>query len=342
MRVFLVVGLSLILDTSPAAAKVHPSWPAYMKANRYKCPGPLDQIKKPRTLILGGKRYKHSGALLTIQDEDRDQNVKIGVISAVKDVTRGTKSNIVAALDWFKQEQVEWIISNGDLALEEFDLDEVVVLLAQSQLPVLVVLGNSESKGSWLRTYRKHSRAYPNLINGTWIRQIVADDVEFWTLPGYYDKAFVHQGGGCLYTKNDIDALHQHFEPKGTGPVVLVSHGPPLGEGQQAIDRTASQKNVGDPQLTALLHDKLIPFGFFGHILEAGGRAVGGDFKSSVLPESWTTQLYLNAGSLCAEPWGLSDGTTSTGMAVLVSIKGRKASYQVKRFAPGDVMASPH
>lgn len=333
MRPYLLALLACpLLGAAPAAAASHASWEAYMKANRYKCPGPLDTLKPARTLTLAGKKYLHSGYRLEVQGRDDDDTVAIGVVSAIKDVSPGTKANLASAMKWFQESGVEWVIANGDLALEEFDLEEVIDLLGRSPLPVVIVLGNSESRGSWARAYGDRAAKYPNLINGTWVRQIVADDVELWTLPGYHDKTFVRQGAGCAYDAADIDLMATQIKPEGSAPVVLISHGPPLGTGKDAIDYILDKKNVGDPQINRLLEKASVPFGLFGHILEAGGRAVAKDMKTPVPQGKMVSELYLNAGSLSGDPWAMNDGTTSWGMAVLVTISGKNARYEVKRF----------
>ena len=94
--------LMFFVATPLALAAEHASWDEYMKANRYKCPGPLDTLRTPRTLTLAGKTYKHSGSRLEVQNADADGVVRIGVVSAIKDVAPGTKQNLSAALEWFK------------------------------------------------------------------------------------------------------------------------------------------------------------------------------------------------------------------------------------------------
>ncbi len=324
------VVLFSMASQSHVQAKQHATWDAYMKANRYACPGPLDTLNKSRTLKLGGKTYQHTGSELRITNPDADHNVNIGVITAIKDTAPGTKANIKEALHWFKSAGVDWVIVNGDLALEEFDLEEVMELLGRSKLPTLLLIGNSESRGSWARTYRSRALKYPNLINGVWVRRIIADDVEFWTLPGYHDKAFVRQGAGCVYKPSDLEEMSATFKASGKGPIVLVSHGPPRGEGAQAIDLIYDKKNVGDANINTLIEEAQIPFGLFGHILEAGGRAVGKNMRTRVAQNTWTSHLYLNAGSLSGDPWKLLDGKLVHGMAILVSIKQNEAKYEVK------------
>jgi len=329
-----VASLFAVAVAKPVLAAEHDSWTSYMKKNRYECPGPFDTLKKPRTLTLAGKKYIHNGYQLRVENPDADHRVIIGVVSALKDISEGTRHNVERAFAWFEKEGVEWVVANGDLALEELDLEDVVDLLGHSGLPTLVILGNSESRGSWARVFKDRSERFPNLVNGNWVRQVIADDVEFWTVPGYHDRRFVHQGAGRLYKQEDIDVMREQLKPAGVGPVVLVAHGPPRGKGKHAIDRMFEGKNVGDPMLTELISKMKIPFGLFGHILEAGGTAVGHDLRTPVRPKKMVRALYLNAGSLSGDPWGMNDGSASTGMATIVKISGSKASFQVRRFKP--------
>jgi len=329
----LSVCLLVTFCSSPLWAAKHANWDAYMQKNRYKCPGPFDSLSEVRKFKIGGKSYAHDGYRLEIQSKDADKSVKVGIISALKDSSSATKKNLKDTLAWFKKEKAEWIIANGDLAMDEFALEEVMEALGKAKVPVLIVVGNSESRGSWARTYKDRAKKYPNLINGTWVRQIVADDVEFWTLPGYYDKAFVHQGAGCGYKKEDLDAMKKSLNPAGSSPVVLISHGPPRGKGKHAIDWILDKRNVGDPMINDFLSKKKIAFGVFGHILEAGGAGVGTDQKTRIAPGKMSKALYLNAGSLSGDPWRMNDNSTSNGMSMLLTIEGKQAKYSVKKFS---------
>ncbi|MFC1610523.1 metallophosphoesterase [Myxococcota bacterium] len=325
----LLVGLMFLAEAEAAG---HASWEIYIKKNRYNCPGPFDTLTKSRHVSLSGKTYEHTGYRMVVKNPDADSVTKIGVVSAIKDVTEGTKKNLADAIAWFKKEKVEWVVANGDLALEEFDLEEVLDLLGEGGLPVLIVLGNSESKGSFARTYKDRMKKYPNLINGVLIRQVVADDVEFWTMPGYFDRRFAHAGAACAYKEDDVEALRENVKPGGKAPVVLVSHGPPHGKGKQALDWVTVGENVGDESMNDLIKKANISFGLFGHILEAGGTGVGNDMKTPIKPDKEVNALYVNAGSLSGDPWGMNDGSTSYGMAILVTIDGTTAKYAVKRY----------
>lgn len=327
-----ILLFALAVPAVAAQAAQHGSWDAFMKANRYECPGPFDTLAKPRSVRLAGKQYEHDGYKLTVKTPDPDQTVKIGVLGAIKDTAPPTRRNVASAIAWFKEQNVEWVISNGDLALEELDLEDVIDMLGESGLPTLVVLGNSESRGSWARAYKSKAKRFPNLVNGTWVRQIIADDVEIWTVSGYHDRRFVKQGAGCIYDQDDIDLMQDNLRPAGSSPIVLVSHGPPRTQGIKTIDRMFEGQNVGDPMLTDLIKKRKIPFGIFGHILEAGGLAVGRDLRTPVEPNTWTSSFYLNAGSISGDPWAMNDGSTSYGMAAVATIEGQRGRFVIKRF----------
>ena len=147
-------------------------------------------MTEPRVFEAGGKKYTQTGYRVEVEAPDADSRIKIGILSANKDLSDYTRKNLSETLAWFKKEGAEWIVANGDLAIDEFDFEELIEILAKTNLPTLIVLGNSDSQGSWARIYRSSFDKYPNLFDGTLVRQIVADDAEFWTVAGYHNKAF--------------------------------------------------------------------------------------------------------------------------------------------------------
>ncbi|MCK5689192.1 metallophosphoesterase [Myxococcota bacterium] len=322
--------LLVLIFSLPVLAADSPDWKSYMRTYRYVCPAPFAGMT-PVEIKLGAKTYIHTGSTLKVKGQDADKSMVIGIVSAVKDVSAATKKNLHESVAWFKASGVEWVVANGDLALEEFDLEEVLTILASSKLPVLAVPGNSESVGSFHRSVRAASGEYPNIVDGVWVRRIVADDVEFWTLPGYFDKRFLGEDASCRYDQKDTDLLAQQ-KAEGDRPVVLVSHGPPKGKGRHAIDRISDRKNVGDTGINKVLKDNKISYGIFGHILEAGGRGVAGDQKTPVAPKKVSKTLHLNAGSLSGDPWPLLSGKTGYGIAMIMRIDENGASYEVKYF----------
>ena len=120
-----------------AFGATHPDWPSYMRANRYKCPGPLDTLAKARALDIQGKSYRLSGYRMEISEGDNDNRIAIGVLGSIKSVSDNTQQNLDEALSWFRSEGVEWVESNGDLAIEEDDLARVLDTLGRYGAPTL-------------------------------------------------------------------------------------------------------------------------------------------------------------------------------------------------------------
>jgi Icc-related predicted phosphoesterase len=159
------------------------------------------------------------------------------------------------------------------------------------------------------------------------VRRVEADGFTLVSLPGYYDKRFFHESAGCQYKADDAGELSR-IAKGAPSPVVLVSHGPPRQDGKAAIDVTDDGHNVGDPDLATAIAEAKIPFGVFGHILEAGGRATDLEGKKTIKPGQAAASMYINPGPAFADPWGLNGGAVSHGMAAILNIKGGKGEWQ--------------
>ena len=124
-----------------------------------------------------------------------------------------------------------------------------------------------------------------------------------------------------------------------SGTPFLISHGPPRQDGAQGLDRIHDNANVGDPALAEFLTKNPVSFGAFANIGEAGGKAVDSSGKTVVPQDTLVNSLYVNPGFTDAVQWQMLDGTTSEGMVALVTVKGKQASYKIKRF--GAAAAAP-
>ena len=149
-------------------------------------------------------------------------------------------------------------------------------------------------------------------------------------MPGYFDKRYTHQSGRCVYSDADAKGIGKLAEGL-DGPVVLVSHGPPKQSGKAALDWVPNAGNVGDDKMAQALAASKIPFGIFGHIVEAGGRATDLPGKKEIKPATLVDSFFLNPGSANSAPWRLNAGAESWGMAALISIEGKKAKYEIIR-----------
>jgi hypothetical protein len=139
----------------------------------------------------------------------------------------------------------------------------------------------------------------------------------------------VHSDGACIYVQKDIDALAAALERPQGPPAILVAAVPPRGQDTRALDVSEGQ-NLGDPRLAPLL--RRAPFGVFGQVWESGGRAVDGK-GAPVAPGAWSDQLYLNPGAADHTPWPMVDGSAVAGQAALLTIRGRRASWEPVRLA---------
>lgn len=337
MNVRAWMAVALVLVVAPLARAQTDGGPPtnfdeYEDAYRFKCNAPLVTFEPPDVRELGGFRYEHTGSTVKIRrTSPRHGPLRIGVLSAVKDVDPETLSVVQGFLDRFEKDDAELIVVGGDTAEEPAALEKFYVWIAgQTKRPVLTVPGNSERPAAHNYAVIKARRAGAlNLITVNLVRHVDADGIDVVGLGGYYNKAFLHMGGACVYSPGDVEAVVAAAKTA-DDPVLLLMHGPPQQKGKAAIDYVPGDGNVGDPQITRAIQEAKIPFGIHGHILEAGGTAT--DLTGHpVKPGKLVPALYLNPGSANPLPWKLNAGGTSYGMAAVLTIQGKKAKYEVLR-----------
>ena len=335
MRLTLIIALiaSPAVAQSPFGADSAPnSWRQLTEKYRYKCPGPFTKIKEPDTLRAAGHEFERNGSTWTIKGSTKSAGtLNIGVLGAIKDAGRDTKKNLEAFANWFKQNNVDIVVANGDIALDEFDLEEVFLELGKLKLPVVVFAGNSESRTSFNRTATEVARKIPHLINGNWVRQIRWGKFSLWTLPGYHDKKFLYGRNGCLYERKHIRALGKQIGKNRSQVNVLLAHGPPLYKGKVGLDKITDGKHVGDKWMTKLIKDYSIKWGIFGHILEAGATLATKMGNRTATTDTKLKSIYINAGSANGLPWGMNDGSTLRGMAAIMSLDGKTGVVKLKK-----------
>lgn len=333
------VSLSLLLapftaraegPAGPAGADAKlPGWKDFADARTGRCLGARGELATPIAIEAKGHRYALRGSTLVQLDRDRDSVLRIGVISATKDDRETTLAAIKELVARFEKRGVDVIVANGDLASDEFEMEVIFPALAATGHLVVATIGNTESCGSFNKIAAATFEANKNLVNGNWVRRLELDDGTLLTLPGYYDRKFTHTGGASCYGPKDLEALSA-IAKGAPSPLVLVSHGPPKTKGKAGIDVAYDGANVGDAAMTELVRDLAIPFGLFGHILEAGGRASDLDGKVRA-PKAWHPTLYVNAGSANPDPWRMLDQSTSSGMGLWVEIDQKRARFDVER-----------
>jgi hypothetical protein len=221
------------------------------------------------------------------------------------------------------------------------DIVEIISLLAESDLPVLVLSGNRECKTTFNSAMATLCEDFPNVFNMNAVRRVDLDDVDIISMPGYHDPEYVHcSWDKCLYYESDTLSLID-LAKESNSPVVAISHGPPRQQDRNGIDVVSEGANVGNPALAAAIGKAGIAFGAFGNIQEAGGKAVNLDGTSQIAQNTFVDSLYLNPGPADSMIWTMNDESESRGMAAVIHIVGKKAKYKVFRIGQESKTPAP-
>ncbi len=327
-------ALVSMLVACVAQAEDLADWAAWQEAYEFDCNAPFALVGKPHLASVGDYSYEFAGGTVRVRRKTPRKEpgtARIGVLAGIKDFEPETKEALARVLAQFEAADVEMVLVGGDSSEAPDVLDQIYGFLVEStQRPILTVAGNTERGGAHNYAIAKQRKAGKlNLINMGLTRRYDGEGVDVVSLSGYHDKRYLHVTGGCLYTDKAI-AETAAAARASDDPVVLLTHGPPRQAGGRALDYVPQIGNVGNPALSTLIKDAKIPFGVFGHILEAGGYAT--DLAGKILPPQKPAKaLYLNQGSVNPLPWKMNDGTTSYGLAAVLTVRGSTASYEVFR-----------
>jgi Icc-related predicted phosphoesterase len=299
-----------------------------------ECVGPL-ATGVAEKLTVAGKDLELNGYRLKLLAADADDTAVIGVIANANEASPENLANLEAIAKFFAENGVELVVVAGDSGDDRANIEAVLRKIAGTGLPTVAISGNREPKAAFVDAVNAVRKEFPHLVNGNRVRRIDWDDVDLVTLPGYHDPRYIHAAeAGCQYFREDVDSLAT-LAAEANHPVLLVAHGAPKGDTPDGLDAIAGEKpeerrNVGDPNLRAVLASAKIPFGIFPNIKEAGGRAFADVGGNKAVPQGQPAeQLYLNPGSADSLPWTMNDGTTARGMAAVVTVKGNRASYRL-------------
>jgi Icc-related predicted phosphoesterase len=305
-------------DASPPA-----TWDAALARYASTCPAPFFSLAQPDTVTVGGVAFTRAGSTMALATARAAGPLKIGVLGAVKDADPETRENVKKAAAAFQRAGVQLVVANGDLVGNETgELVPVVKMLSDEiAIPVFAHAGNYE----WTSAFTEAlAAADAHVVNMNIVRHVDLGGVHLLSLPGYFNRRFIHSGG-CHYSHDDVVALTAYAKAltaKGD-IVVLTSHGPPLGAGKTGLDVTNDGANVGDPDINALVDQAGVTVGLYSHILESGGRASEDPAGAAPLKlpmKAPVKRLSLNAGAATSFGWGMVDGKTSRGMAAIVTI----------------------
>jgi hypothetical protein len=254
--------------------------------------------------------------------------LKLGILAGLKDSDDDNLSHLRALTAQLVRRGANALVAAGDLGDNSDAQAALLGVLTSTGLPVLAVAGNRESRGELDAVEAELRKRGARLADLSHTRIVDLGDAVVVGLPGTFDKRQLRADGACAYVKRDVDAVAAALDrlAAGAAPSILVAAVPPRGDGPLALD-VSEGHNVGDPHLVPLLSPKRAPFGIFGQVWEAGGRAVDGRGKP-VPPGQLSDQLYLNPGAADRTPWPLSGGGTQAGSAALLTVRGRKAEVE--------------
>ncbi|MEW5740789.1 MAG: metallophosphoesterase [Myxococcota bacterium] len=289
-------------------------------------PGPVTELK------FGERVAKLSGARLTFADKDADGVLTLGVLGPVNEDSGANMVALKKYVKFFTDEKVDAIVVSGDVGEVASGITRVLKELGATKLPVFVVIGNRECRGEYTDGVNAAKAEFPNIVNLNETRVVEFPELTLISLPGHHDPKYFGCSTSCLYLPSTVEEVVRVAKDAKT-PVALVSHGPPRGSGNQALDFAGGRENVGDEAISKAITDAKIAFGFHSNIKEAGARAAKDVAGTQLLKEGEASEtLYLNPGPADATVgWDMNDGTKAMGLAAVFSLKDGKGSYKLLR-----------
>ncbi len=249
--------------------------------------------------------------------------LKVGVLAGLKDADEDNVAWIRKLTAELKRRGADVIVVAGDLGDNPDEQETLLGVVSDTGLPVLVVAGNREVRSDLDAAEAEVRKKGGRIVDLSRTRVVELGDATVVGLPGTFERRQLHADGACIYVQRDIDAVAAALD-RIQPPALLVAAVPPRGQDAKALDVSEGQ-NVGDPRLSPLLQKA--PFGIFGQVWESGGKAVDG--RGVPIPARVESErLYLNPGAADRTPWPMSDGTTVAGQAALLTVRGRRASWE--------------
>lgn len=325
-----VVGIGCQRQPAPSREAVDTAPPPPpVAAPSVGCVGPIVS-GAPRSITLGQSIWELDGSTLRWVSGAQRETLVVGALADIKEASAINLDNVRAIAAWFRQHRVDVIVNAGDAGEQPGEIEASLAILAELSVPVLNIIGNREGLAAYTAAMRSASEHYANVFDLRTVRKVHTPQVDIVSLPGYFNRSFIHSDDGCQYQPEDVQALSR-LVADSTVPVLLVSHGPPRQAGPTALDRTSEGTNVGDPRLAEVLSRVNVPFGIFGNIHEAGGRGTDLLGTKRLAERVFHGRLYINPGPADAMVWRMNDGSVANGMAAVLTVRGREASYVVHR-----------
>ncbi len=327
-------AVAAVEPAKPAAQAVLPK-PATAPEQRAEkeCAGPVD-LAPPTQVTVAGRTASLTGYKLAFADKDADGKLVLGVLGPVNEDSGANLLNIKKYNAFFKEQKADAIVITGDVAETASGITRALTAIADSKLPVFVIAGNRECRADFTNGVIEAQKTASNVINMNQVRAVEFPEATLVSLPGYHDPSYMSCATGCQYFKSTVDEVIR-VSKEAKSPVVLVAHGPPHGEGSQALDYASSGGNVGDAEINRAIAEGKIPFGLFSNIKEAGARAVDSAAGATLVKEGQPSKsLFLNPGPADSMGWEMNDSTKSTGLAAVFTIEGDQANWKLFRAEP--------
>lgn len=299
------------------------------------CVAPIDDAAPPQPVRIGERAATKRGHRLTFTEADADSQLVLGVLGPVNEDSPENLFNLDRYLKFFEEQKADAIVFTGDIAEVAEGITRVVNHVAsKAKLPVFVIIGNRECEADFSEGIAASQREHSNVVNLNQHRVVELGGVTMIALPGYHDPNFINCTTGCRYTRATVEETIRLAKATAGKPTLLVSHGPPRGEGTQAIDYAVNGGNVGDKEINRALVEGGIKFAVFSNIKEAGGKATDESFNTVVAEGKPAKTIYLNAGAADATVWDMNDRTRSHGQAAVLTIKGEEGTFKMYRSKP--------
>ncbi len=297
-----------------------------------ECAAPIDVVPA-QEVEVAGRKATAAGYKLSFTDKDADGKLTLGILGPINEDSGANMLNLKKYVKFFADEKADAIVVTGDVGEISDGIARVLKALTDSKLPVLVIAGNRECRAEYTDGVNAAKKDAPNLVNMNQVRVVEFPEATLVSLPGYHDPNYINCATGCRYYKSTVDEVIRAAK-EAKSPVVMVAHGPPHGEGSQALDYASGGGNVGDEEVARAIRDGNIPFGVFSNIKEAGARATDLPGTTLVKQNTPAKALYLNPGPADGVGWEMNDGSKSTGMAATLTIKGAEGSWKLYRAKP--------
>jgi len=276
---------------------------------------------------VGERNGKLAGYKLAFGDKDADA-LNLGVLGPVNEDLGENMVALKKYARFFVDEKADAIIVTGDVGEKASSITRVLNALAETKLPVFVLIGNRECRAEFTDGVAASKKAFSNVVNLNEVRAVEFPELTLVSLPGYHAPDYIQCATGCRYFKSTLDEVVRVAKDSKV-PILLVSHGPPRGASNQALDFASAGGNVGDENINKAIGEGAIAFGVFSNIKEAGGRGAADPAGATLVKEGTASKtLFYAAGPADTFGWELNDGTKSVGMAGLLSIKEGQASFK--------------